>query len=73
MTTPLGKLVRSFFVDYLPVQKGLRLGSIRSYRDTIRLFLCFAAEQNRQAIATLALGDLTFDRVLAFLRHFYRF
>ncbi len=69
MTTPLGKLVQSFFVDYLPVQKGLRLGSIRSYRDTIRLFLCFAAEQNRQAIATLALGDLTFDRVLAFLRH----
>lgn len=69
MTTPLGKLVRSFFVDYLPVQKGLRLGSIRSYRDTIRLFLCFAAEQNRQAIATLVLGDLTFDRVLAFLRH----
>ncbi|MDJ0870866.1 MAG: tyrosine-type recombinase/integrase [Gammaproteobacteria bacterium] len=69
MTTPLGKLVQSFFVDYLPVQKGLRLGSIRSYRDTIRLFLCFAVEQNRQAIATLALGDLTFDRVLAFLRH----
>ena len=69
MTPSLGKLVQSFFVDYLPVQKGLRLGSIRSYRDTIRLFLCFASAQKHQSIATLALHDLTFDRVLAFLRH----
>lgn len=69
MTPPLGKVVQSFFTDYLPVQKGLRLGSIRSYRDTIRLFLRFMAEQKRHPIATLALEDLTFDRVLAFLRH----
>lgn len=69
MTPSLGKLVQSFFVDHLPVQKGLRLGSIRSYRDTIRLFLCFASAQKRQSIATLALHDLNFERVLAFLRH----
>jgi len=25
MTPPLGQLVQSFFGDYLPVQKGLRL------------------------------------------------
>jgi integrase/recombinase XerD len=69
MTSPLGKIVQSFFVDYLPVQKGLRLGSIRSYRDTIRLFLCFVSAQKHQSIATLALRDLTFDWVLAFLRY----
>lgn len=69
MTPPLGKIVQSFFVDYLPVQKGLRLDSIRSYRDTIRLFLCFMSAQKRQSIATLALHDLTFERVLEFLRH----
>jgi site-specific recombinase XerD len=69
MTPSLGPLVQSFFTDHLPVQKGLRLGSIRSYRDTIRLFLCFVSEQRGSRIATLALDDLTFERVLTFLRH----
>jgi integrase/recombinase XerD len=69
MTPVLGTVVHSFFADYLSVQKGLRLGSIRSYRDTIRLFLRFLSEQMHQPIATLALHDLTLDRVLAFLKH----
>lgn len=69
MTLQLGQLVHSFFTDHLPVQKGLRLGSIRSYRDTMRLFLQFLAKQNNRSIATLSLQDLTFDRSLDFLRH----
>lgn len=69
MTPNLGPLVQSFFADYLAVQKGLRLASVRSYRDTIRLFLCFTAEQTRQPIARLSLQDLTFDRVLSFLQY----
>jgi site-specific recombinase XerD len=69
MNPSLGTLVQSFFTDYLPVQKGLRLGSIRSYRDTIRLFLCFVSEQSRSPIAKLACDDLAFDQVLAFLKH----
>jgi integrase/recombinase XerD len=69
MTPSLGSLVQSFFTDHLPVQKGLRLGSIRSYRDTIRLFLCFVSEQHRKPISALAIQDLNFDQVLAFLRH----
>ena len=43
MTSPLGPHVHAFFVDYLATQKGLRLTSIRSYRDTLRLFLAFVA------------------------------
>ncbi|NIP88449.1 MAG: site-specific integrase, partial [Gammaproteobacteria bacterium] len=70
MTTPtLGALLQSFFTDHLPVQKGLRLGSIRSYRDTIRLFLRFVAEQRHCPMARLSLDDLTFEQVLAFLKH----
>lgn len=70
MTTPtLGSLVQSFFTDHLPVQKGLRLSSIRSYRDTVRLLLCFVAEQSRCHIAKLSLDELTFEQVLAFLKH----
>ena len=37
----LGRVIYSFFLDYLTVQKGLRPASIRSYRDTLRLFLQF--------------------------------
>lgn len=69
MTPTLGQLVHSFFADHLAVQKGLRLGSVRSYRDTMRLFLCFVTEQTRQPIARLSLQDLTFDRVLCFLKY----
>lgn len=69
MKPSLGIVVHSFFADHLPVQKGLRLGSIHSYRDTMRLFLRFLSEQTRQPIATLDLQDLTFDQVLAFLKY----
>jgi integrase/recombinase XerD len=69
MTSSVGQLVQSFFNDHLPVQKGLRLGSIRSYRDTMSLFLRFLAAQRRQAISTLTLQDLTLDAVLGFLKH----
>jgi len=69
MTPSLGALIQSFFTDHLPVQKGLRQGSIQSYRDTIRLLLCFVSQQRRISIAALTLRDLTFERVLAFLKH----
>ena len=69
MTPSLGALIQSFFIDHLPVQKGLRQGSIRSYRDTVRLFLRFVSEQRGRSITSLALEDLTFERVLAFLKY----
>jgi site-specific recombinase XerD len=69
MTASLGQLVQSFFADHLVVQKGLRLGSVRSYRDTLRLFLCFVTDQTHQPISRLSLQDLTFDRVLCFLKY----
>ena len=67
--TPLGAVLQSFFTDYLVTQKGLRLASIRSYRDTLRLFLAFAAKDADRRLTGLALEDLTFERVLGFLRH----
>lgn len=66
---PLGPLVHSFFVDHLVAAKGLRPASVRSYRDTIRLFLCFVAEDKRTRITQLRLEDLTFERTLGFLRY----
>ena len=65
----LGRVTYSFFLDYLPVQKGLRPASIRSYRDTLRLFLQFAASDAQRKVARLTLQDLTFVRVKAFLQY----
>src|SRR5436853_18519 len=70
MSTPtLGSLVHSFFVDHLQVQKGLRLASIRSYRDAVRLFLDFIAREARRPITRLSPQDLTCERVQRFLQH----
>jgi len=66
---PLGPLVHSFFLDHLVTVKGLRPASMRSYRDTIRLLLCFVAEQQRTKITKLNVQDLSFERVLGFLRY----
>ena len=68
-TEPLGPLLHAFFADHLIVVKGLRPASVRSYRDTIRLLLHFVAADRRCKITRLTLGDLTFARVVAFLKH----
>jgi site-specific recombinase XerD len=64
----LGQVVHSFFVDHLQVDKGLRPSSISSYRDGLRLFLHFIAEDVGCKITKLALDALTLERVLRFLR-----
>ena len=65
----LGRITYSFFTDYLVVQKGLRPASIKSYRDTIRLFLQFVSADMRRKITRLSLEDLTFGRVKEFLHY----
>jgi integrase/recombinase XerD len=66
---PLGPILHSFFADHLITVKGLRPASVRSYRDTIRLLLVFAATDKRCKITRLTLADLSFERIIAFLRH----
>jgi integrase/recombinase XerD len=66
---PLGPLVHSFFLDHLITVKGLRPSSVRSYRDTIRLLLCFIAKNNNKKITKLTVEDLSFEQILDFLRH----
>ncbi len=66
---PLGPTIHSFFIDHLVTVKGLRPASIRSYRDTIRMLLCFAAADRNTKITKLTVADLDFDLVVRFLRH----
>ena len=65
----LGPLLHSFFADHLITVKGLRPASVRSYRDAIRLFLLFVSSSSGRKITRLSLADLTFERVVAFLRY----
>jgi site-specific recombinase XerD len=68
----LGRITYTFFTDYLTAQKGLRPASIRSYRDTLRLFLQFVSSEARRKITRLSLQDLTFERVKEFLQYLER-
>lgn len=68
MNTDLGPLLYSFFEDYLKCQKGLRPGSLKSYRDSLKLFLVFLAEKTGHKVSRLTLADLTCSHVLAFLQ-----
>lgn len=64
----VGQTIFAFFEDYLKAQKGLRPGSIQSYRDTLKLFLLHVAATRRRPITRLTLEDLSSERVLDFLR-----
>lgn len=65
----LAPVLHSFFEDHLKIQKGLRQASIKSYRDTMVLFLRFTAEKTHRKISRLLLTDLTCERVIHFLKH----
>lgn len=64
----LPRLLRAFFCEWA-TQRNLSPHTIRSYRDTWRLFLRFAAERYRRPVSNLCLEDLTDKVVLDFLEH----
>jgi integrase/recombinase XerD len=63
----VGQVLFAFFEDFLKIQKGLRPGSARSYRDTLKLFLAYVTTSCRRPITRLILSDLSAQRVLDFL------
>lgn len=64
----LGALVYAFFEDHLKTQRGLRPASIKSYRDALRLFLQFSADDAHRKITRLSPEDLTYERAQRFLQ-----
>lgn len=66
---PLPELLRAFFYDRLVQQRNVSGHTVRSYRDTWRLFLRFVAARHQRAVAHLTLAQLTATEVLAFLQH----
>ena len=63
----LTSYVIKFFDQYLSQIKGCSPNTIKSYRDTISLFLPFAAEYHKIKIDSLKLEHLTIDLILDFL------
>ena len=65
-------LVQAFFVEHLTQQRALSPQTIAAYRDAFMLFLGFAETRLARSSATIALGDITPDLILAFLDHLER-
>jgi site-specific recombinase XerD len=59
--------VRQFFAHYLPTIKGVSPHTIKSYRDTFKLFLPFAANYYGIKIRSLRVEQLSSKLILAFL------
>jgi len=66
-TRTLPSLLKRFFIDYLPVQRGLAANTILSYRDAIKMLLCFSADTRKKSVDTLTVEDLSEKIVLEFL------
>jgi site-specific recombinase XerD len=66
---PLPALLRAFFYEWLVQQRNASGRTVRSYRDTWRLFLRFIAQRHHRTVAQLRLEDLTGSEVAAFLQH----
>ena len=66
---PFPRLLRLFFYEWMAEQRNASVHTIRSYRDTWRLFLRFVAQRRRRTVAQLTLGELTAAEVSAFLHY----
>jgi site-specific recombinase XerD len=67
--TSLPALLRGFFEDYLAAQRDVSPNTIFAYRDSIKLFLRFAARRSGRQVIRLRLTDLGPTTVLSFLDH----
>jgi integrase/recombinase XerD len=70
--TPLLALVQSYFQAHLRGVRGASQHTIRAYRDGLRLFFVFIAEERGRPVSKLNVEDLRSDVVLAFLDHLER-
>ena len=65
----LPHLLRMFFTDWMVQQRNASQHTVKSYRDTWRLFLRFVAARRGKPVVRLALSELTAAEVIAFLQH----
>lgn len=66
---PFPRLLHAFFYEWMVQQRNASVHTVRSYRDTWRLFLRFVAHRRKRTVAKLALTDLTATEVRSFLQY----
>ena len=54
----LATYVRSFFEDYLVCRRNVSYNTIQSYRDSLKLFLNFAADRLGKSAVRLLVSDI---------------
>ncbi len=67
--TPIAPTLQAFFTDRLARQLQASPRTIASYRDTLKLLLCFAQQQTGTAPSALCWDDLDEPLITAFLTH----
>ncbi len=67
MTHTIAPILKQFFSHYMPVRKGLSLDTVASYRDAVKLLLCYVADTLKKSVDELNIEDITEKVVLAFL------
>jgi site-specific recombinase XerD len=67
--TAIAPTVQSFFSERLARQLQASPATVASYRDTLRLLLCFARERTGKEPSALGWDDLDAELVSAFLTH----
>jgi integrase/recombinase XerD len=65
----LGGWVRRFLLEHLVVERNLSRNTQRSYGDTLRLLIPFAADHQKTAVDRLVVTEVSADVVRGFLRH----
>lgn len=65
----LSPWVRRFLLEHLVADRNLAVNTQKSYRDTLKLLLPFAAGQAHKSIDRLAVDDLSAQVVRSFLTH----
>ena len=66
-STDFAELVTSFLTDYLPFQRNFSRNTILSYRDALKLFLRFVAEEKSISLKKFRMKDFTRELVIEFL------
>jgi site-specific recombinase XerD len=66
---PFPRLLHAFFYEWMVQQRNASVHTVRSYRDTWRLFLRFVAQRRRRPVVQFILADLTASEVKAFLQY----
>lgn len=66
-STDFAQLITGFLTDYLPLQRSYSQNTIRSYRDTLKIFLRFVNNEKGIDICKFTLKDFNRTLIIEFL------